>query len=100
MRMFKLDPSEYRTAIGDGAEVVHVNLGYIMLITEGHPGWVAASRWSVATVVRQNQERLHFRPPIVGNSRESAVISGLGGASGGIGSDLAGLNRIEDTRFP
>ena len=39
MRMFKLDPSEYRTAIGDGIEVIHVNLDSIMLITEGHPGW-------------------------------------------------------------
>ena len=39
MRMFKLDPSEYRTAIGDGTEVIHVNLDYIVLITEGHPGW-------------------------------------------------------------
>jgi hypothetical protein len=39
MRMFKLDPIEHRTSIGDGTEVIHVNLDYILLITEGHPGW-------------------------------------------------------------
>jgi hypothetical protein len=48
MRMFKLDPIEYRTSIGDGTEVIHVNLDYILLITEGASGmgWLHhVGRW-------------------------------------------------------